>query len=217
MYLHDCDPRLVYDFLKKRKPRPIYRVWYKCKMARYPGFGCLYDLVSNPRLGCFGEIDSRGYGTHLNGTDPPPPPRDKHKWPSPIIGVLDEFRAGGGGGSWSILPEYFFPIACTKIKWFCPNITWFCFWPGNGYLKNSRGSAAPPPPPLAPWAVRIWALWTESTVSDILIESRETYRLYYHDSLCYPYLWTFHVHCEYSCSIIMRTRKFDNGSFIHSN
>ena len=40
-------------------------------MACYPRFECLYGLVSNPRLGCFWEIDSRGYGTHLNGTDPP--------------------------------------------------------------------------------------------------------------------------------------------------
>ena len=29
-----------------------------------------------------------------------------------------------------------------KIKWFCPNITWF-FLPENGYLNNSKGAAAP--------------------------------------------------------------------------
>ena len=35
-------------------------------------------------------------------------------------------------------------IACLKIKWFCPNITWFL--PQNGYLKNSRGLQPPSPP-----------------------------------------------------------------------
>ena len=33
-----------------------------------------------------------------------------------------------------------FSIACPKIKWFCPNITW-----ENGYLKNSRSPQPPPP------------------------------------------------------------------------
>ena len=74
MYLHDCDPRLGYDFLKKKKETaPHLGCDILCKMARCPRFGCLYDLVSNPRLGCFGEIDSRGYGTHLNGTCLPGP------------------------------------------------------------------------------------------------------------------------------------------------
>ena len=39
------------------------------------------------------------------------------------ISVRDEFRSGG----WSLLPEFFFPIAYTKINWFCPHIT--CFLP----------------------------------------------------------------------------------------
>ena len=39
-----------------------------------------------------------------------------------------------------------FSIACPKIKWFCPNITWFPLPPpppDYGYLKNSRGASPP--------------------------------------------------------------------------
>ena len=49
-----------------------------------------------------------------------------------------------------------FSIACPKIKWFCPNITRFIFWPEYGYLKNSGGGGGaaarqpPPPPPSSP-------------------------------------------------------------------
>ena len=44
-------------------------------------------------------------------------------------------------------------IACPKINWFCPNITWFFFLPENGYLKISRGLQPPaPPPPRASYA-----------------------------------------------------------------
>ena len=35
--------------------------------------------------------------------------------------IRDEFRLGG----LKSLARIFFPIACTKIKLFCPNITWF--------------------------------------------------------------------------------------------
>ena len=37
-------------------------------------------------------------------------------------------------------------IACPKIKWFCPNITFVL--PENGNLKSYRGAATPPPPRL---------------------------------------------------------------------
>ena len=40
-----------------------------------------------------------------------------------VIGVRDEFHSGGGGGR-SLLPNIF-SIANLKIKWFCPNITFF--------------------------------------------------------------------------------------------
>ena len=39
--------------------------------------------------------------------------------------------------------EVSFSIACPKIKWFCPNITW-------GHLKNCRGGCSPQPPPRTP-------------------------------------------------------------------
>ena len=40
------------------------------------------------------------------------------------IGVRDEFSSGGGLKS---LARIYFSIACTKIKWFCSNITiFFC-------------------------------------------------------------------------------------------
>ena len=42
--------------------------------AQFHTFSVNDIKFSNPRLGCFGEIDSHGYGTHFNGTDPPPPP-----------------------------------------------------------------------------------------------------------------------------------------------
>ena len=63
------------------------------------------------------------------------------------------FVRGGGGGGLKSLARISFSIACTKIKWIYPNITWIVL-PENGYLKNSRGPAAP----LAPWAVRLCAL-----------------------------------------------------------
>ena len=47
---------------------------------------------------------------------------------------------GGGGGEAKVSCPNIFPIACTKIKWFCPNITWFL--PENCYFKNCRGAAA---------------------------------------------------------------------------
>ena len=53
------------------------------------------------------------------------------------ISVRAEFHSGG----WSLLPEYF-SIACTKIKWFCPNITWFFAWKWL-FEKNLGGAAAP--------------------------------------------------------------------------
>ena len=37
-------------------------------------------------------------------------------------------------------------IACPKIKWFCPNITWIFFLPREG------GGGSPPPPPPASYA-----------------------------------------------------------------
>ena len=49
---------------------------------------------------------------------------------------------GGGGGGLKSLARIYFSIACTKIKWFCPNITWFLKW----LFENSSGVAAPPPP-----------------------------------------------------------------------
>ena len=39
------------------------------------------------------------------------------------ISVRDEFHSGG----LKSLARIFFSIAWTKIKWFCPNITWFFF------------------------------------------------------------------------------------------
>ena len=40
-------------------------------------------------------------------------------------------------------------IACPKIKWFCPNITWF-FNPNMAIWKILGGAAAPPSPPPPP-------------------------------------------------------------------
>ena len=57
------------------------------------------------------------------------------------ISVRDEFRSGG----LKSLARIFFPIACTKIKWFCPNITWFCF-ARKWLFQNLQEAAAPPPP-----------------------------------------------------------------------
>ena len=37
------------------------------------------------------------------------------------IGVRDQFRLGGGGAEVSC--PNILSIACSKIKWFCPNIT----------------------------------------------------------------------------------------------
>ena len=62
------------------------------------------------------------------------------------IGVRDQFRLGGGGGAEVSCPNIL-SIACPKIKWFCPNITWFFFLPEYGYLKNSRGGGAAAPSP----------------------------------------------------------------------
>ena len=62
------------------------------------------------------------------------------KWHNPIS-VRDEFRSGG----LKSLALIFSSIACTQIKWFCPNII-PAFLPENGYLINSRGAAAPPQP-----------------------------------------------------------------------
>ena len=45
-------------------------------------------------------------------------------------------------------PNIFFHDSCTKIKWFCPNITWF--FARNGYLKNSRGGGGGAAAPLSP-------------------------------------------------------------------
>ena len=79
--------KCLYVFTRLRSP---FRVWFLEEKETAAHLGCdinakwpvipvlgvfMTVLVSNPRLGCFGEIDSRGYGTHLNGTDPPPPPR----------------------------------------------------------------------------------------------------------------------------------------------
>ena len=53
-------------------------------------------------------------------------------------------------GGLNSLPRIFFPLLARNSSGFArilPDIL-----PGNGYLKNSRGAAAPP----APWAVRIW-------------------------------------------------------------
>ena len=62
----------------------------------------------------------------------------------------------GGGGGAEVSCLIIFPTAFTKIKWFCPNITWFL--PGNGYLKNSRGGGGGLHPPSAPWPVCLWSL-----------------------------------------------------------
>ena len=51
-----------------------------------------------------------------------------------LIGVRDEFR-WGGGVEVTCPNIVILSIACTKIKWVCPNIT--NFLPKNGYLKNS--------------------------------------------------------------------------------
>ena len=56
-------------------------------------------------------------------------------------------------GDWSPLPTYyyFFPIACTKIKWICPNIIYLIFCPKMAIWKFKGGGGPPsPPPPPAP-------------------------------------------------------------------
>ena len=58
------------------------------------------------------------------------------------IGVRDQFRLGGP----EVSCPNIFSIACPKIKWFCPNITWF-FCPNMAIWKIPGGAAAPPPPP----------------------------------------------------------------------
>ena len=69
------------------------------------------------------------------------------------IDVRDEFRSGG-----ALKPSCpnSFSITCMKIKWICPNVTWFPPPPVNSYLKNSRGPSRLQPPS-APWPVRLWA------------------------------------------------------------
>ena len=47
-----------------------------------------------------------------------------HAFTSASIGVRDQFHSGGGGGLKSAA-RIFSPYACPKIKWFCPNSTWF--------------------------------------------------------------------------------------------
>ena len=63
---------------------------------------------------------------------------------------------GRGGGGLKSLARIFISIACTKIKWFCPNISWyvcpiFAIWQILGGLQP------PPPPPPASRAVRLCA------------------------------------------------------------
>ena len=58
-------------------------------------------------------------------------------------------RVSFGGGGAEVSCPNIFSIACTKIKWFCPNITWF-FFARKLLFENSRGAAAPPPPPPPP-------------------------------------------------------------------
>ena len=63
------------------------------------------------------------------------------------VSIRDEFCSGG----LKSLARIFFSIACTKTKWFCPNITWF-FCPKMAIWKILGGLQ----PPSAPWAVSLW-------------------------------------------------------------
>ena len=60
-------------------------------------------------------------------------------WNVPLsISVRDKFVFRGA----EVSCPNIFSIACTKIKWICPNITWF-FGLKMAIWKNSRGAAAP--------------------------------------------------------------------------
>ena len=75
-----------------------------------------------------------------------------------IISVPDEFHFRGGGGGWSLLPEYFSQcLHENQVHGFARILqdfffAFFFFVPENGYLKNSRGAASP----LAPWRIRLY-------------------------------------------------------------
>ena len=71
------------------------------------------------------------------------------------ISLWDEFRSGGGGGGWSLLPEYLFPLLARKSSGFARILP--DFLPENGYLKNSRGGGGGLQPPLALWPIRLWS------------------------------------------------------------
>ena len=72
----------------------------------------------------------------------------------PIISVRDKFRSR----ELKSLARIFFSIACTKIKWFCPNITWYFFCPKMAIWKFLGGLQ----PPVAPWPVRLNLWWIPS-------------------------------------------------------
>ena len=57
-----------------------------------------------------------------------------------VIGIRDEFRSGG----LKSLARIFFPLIARKSSGFARILPDF-FLPENGYLKNSRGAAAPFP------------------------------------------------------------------------
>ena len=84
--------------------------------------------------------------------------KSRSNFPSAHIGVRGEFRSGGGGGGLKSLSRIFVSIACTKIKWFCPNITGFLFASKMAILKNSKGGVGA----AASWAVRLWVHTVQS-------------------------------------------------------
>ena len=70
---------------------------------------------------------------------------------------LRRVRWGGGGGVEVSCPSVF-SIACPKIKWFCPNITYFhalklILWKIRG--GGGRGSSTPSPIPRTPCTYKI--------------------------------------------------------------
>ena len=64
------------------------------------------------------------------------------------MGVRDQFRLGGLRS----VARIFSPLLARKSSGFAHILHDFLFLPEYGYLKNSRGAAAPPPQPPASYA-----------------------------------------------------------------
>ena len=82
---------------------------------------------------------------------------------------------GGGGAEVSCPNINFVSIACTKIKWFCPNITWFICPKMAFWRKKSRGGGGLPPPPLSPMG-RTPMVIMQGRIQDFKIEGAQKMR-----------------------------------------